>query len=138
MYQQLLAATKSLHSSITEDPKQPCLIRVLTLLMMYFKCMLLDKFSANGSNRDFIVTLFRSLTIEYSSYQEACDKLFIHYKKSVLDILDIMIGNAITTFEQPITEWIFAVPLIHLLSEQCKPFEVLHSISWDFSKSAHL
>ena len=137
MYQLLLTTAKSLHSSITEDPNQPCLIRVLTLLMMYFKCMLLGKFSADGSNRNFIVTLFRSLTIDHSSYQEACNKLFIYYQKSVLDILHIMIGNAITKFKQPITEWIFAVPLIHLLSEQCKPFEALHSISWDFSKSAH-
>ena len=138
MYQLLLVVAKSLHTSITEDPKQPSLITVLTLLMIYYKCMLLEKFSAGGGNHDIIVTLFQSLTIDYSSYQEACDKLLIHYKKSVLQILDIMIFNAITKFKQPIAEWIFAVPLIHFLSEQCKPFEVLHTISWDFNKSAHL
>ena len=138
MYQLLLTATKSLHSSITEDPKQPCLIRVLTLLIMYFKRMLLDKFSADSRNRDFIVTLFRSLTIDHSSYQKACDKILNHYQKYVLQILDIMIGNAITKFEQPIAEWIFAVPLIHFLSNQSEPCGVLHSIPWDFSKLNHL
>ena len=137
MYQLLLTVTKSLHISITKDPKQSCLIKVFTLLMMYFKCMLLDKFSADNSNRDFIVTLFRSLTIDHSSYQKSCDQILNHYQKSVLQILDTMIGNAITKFKQPIAEWIFAVPLIHFLSNQSKPFGVLHLIPWDFSELTH-
>ena len=138
MYQLLLTATKSLHISITEDSKQPCLIKVLTLLIIYFKCILLDKFSSDGSNRDFIATLFRNLAIDHLSYQEAYDKLLFQYKKSVLQILDIMIVNATTKFEQPVMEWVFALPLIHLLTEQYKPSEVLQSLSWDFNKSAHL
>ena len=138
MYQLLLTVTKSLLISIREDPKQPCLIKVLTLLMIYFKCILLEKFSADSSNCDFIATLFRNLAIDHSSYQEAYDKLLFQYKKSVLQILDIMIVNAATKLEQPVMEWVFAVPLIHLLTEQYKPFEVLHSLSWDFNKSAHL
>ena len=138
MYRLLLTATESLHISITEDPKQPCLIKVLTLLMIYFKCILLDKFSSDSSNHDFIATLFRNLAIDHSSYQEAYDKLLFKYKKSVLQILDIMIVNATTKFEQPVMEWVFAVPLIHLLTEQYNPSEGLQSLSWDFNKSAHL
>ena len=137
MYQLLLSVTKSLFINITGDPNQSYLIKVLILLLIYFKCTLLDRFSADISNRDLIITLIRNLAIDDSTYREACNRLCIHDKESVLQILDIMIVNT-TKFEPPITEWIFAVPLMHLLSEQCEPFEVLQSISWNFSKSANL
>ena len=135
MYQLLLTATKSLHTAIKDDPHQSYLIKVLTLLMIYFKCTLLNEFSSDISNRDFIVTLLQNLTINHSSYGEACNKLLFYYKDSVLQILDIVIENAIR-FTPLITEWIFAVPLIHLLSEKCKPFEVLPAIHWDVNKAS--
>ena len=137
MYQLLLFVTDSLFTNITSNPNQSYLIKMLTLLLIYFKCTLLDKFSANSGNHGLIITLLRNLAINGSSYQEACYKVFIHDKESVLQALDIMIVN-VTKLTPPVTEWIFAVPLMHLLSELCQPFGVLQSISWDFSKSVHL
>ena len=104
--------------------------------MLYLKCTLLDRFSADIGNCDLIISLLRNLVIDHSTYQ-ACNRLFNHDKESVLEILDIVILNA-TKFTPPVTEWIFAVPLMHLLSEQYQPFRDLQSISWDFRKPVHL
>ena len=137
MYQLLLTVTQSLCSSITSDPNQAYLIKALIILLIFLKCTLLNRFSADIHNRYLIITLLRNLAIDGSTYREACNRLFIHDKESILQVLNIMIVN-VTQFMPPVTEWIFAVPLMHLLSEQCEPFEVLQSISWDFSKSARL
>ena len=134
MYQLLVNVTSTLCVNITSNSNQSYLIKVLVLLIIYFNCGLLDRFSSDINNQQFVVTLLQNLSIDSLTYQEAYDNILVYYKQHVLQLLDTLLVNT----NKFVSEWIFVVPIIHLLSEQYKPFDVLQSISWDFSKSVYL
>lgn len=93
---------------------------------------MLASFSSNKSNRSVISHLFLYLAIkDESSCQIIGADFFIHYQNSFKDTLDMLIGNAVK-FKPPITEWIFAVPLLHFMMKKCKPYEPLRGLSWEF------
>ena len=116
-------------------PSSCFLAKILVLLMSFYKCGMLARFSSNRTHWYTISSLLRNLAIkDQSSCQIVSADFVIHYAKSIGEILEALIGSAIR-FSPPITEWIFAVPLLHFVMKNCKPYEQLESISWDYNDS---
>ena len=127
MYDSLLDVTRSLVTErINVNPNATCFIEVLILLMIYYKCSLLTRFCSDKSNQYWLRNLLGHLVIDESYFQEGNQKFLLNYKKSVVDILTIAIDKC----SPHISEWIFAVPLMHFITEQCQPYEELESIIW--------
>jgi len=134
MYQHLGFATQSLVTTITTWPDYSFFSRILILLMIYYKCKMLSTFCNDNANQSLLRSLLQYLAVDKSSYEEAHEKIFGFYNQSIEEILQILLGAAALN-RPPLKEWIFAVPLVHLLTKQCRPFEELQSvISWDFDK----
>ena len=93
---------------------------------------MLADFSSTLNNRATLSSLLYNLAIkDDASYQIINTDIFMHYQKSIGEILDKLISNAVFKFNPSIKEWIFAVPLLHFLMKKCVPFEQLEGISWD-------
>ena len=117
---------------MANHPRFCGLVKVLVLLIIFFKCELLNKFSSNKLNRYNISHLLQNLAVkDQSSYQLIVANFLNHYLKSIEEILDKLIGNAVK-FNPPIIEWIFAVPLLHFVLNKCTPFEQLEGTSWEY------
>ena len=136
MYEFLTSRATSLVTTMANYPRFCGLVKVLVLLIIFYKCELLNKFSSVKQNRFNIVKLLQNLAVkDQPSYQLISTNFLSHYHKSVEDILKILIGNAVK-FSPPIIEWIFAVPLLHFVHKKCRPFEQLEGTSIDFDDSA--
>ena len=108
------------------------LLKVLVLLMIIFKCNQLFSFTLDVKNRVLIQHLLRKLAIkDDKSCQVVNTKLFATYETALEKTLNTFITNAVSKFVPPITEWIFAVPLLHFMKRKCAPFEQLDMTSWD-------
>lgn len=136
MYEFLTSSATSLVTAMATYPRFCGLVKVLVLLVIFYKCELLNKFSCVKQNRFNIVKLLQNLAVkDQPSYQLISTNFLSHYHKSVEDVLKILIGNAVK-FSPPIIEWIFAVPLLHFVQKKCRPFEQLEGTSIDFDDSA--
>jgi len=134
MYQYLGFVTRSLVTMITAWPDYSVFIRILILLMIYYKCKLLSDFCNDGANQSLLSSLLQNLVVDKSSYEEGVEKIFKFYRQPIEEILKILFKAAVQN-RTPLKEWIFAVPLMHLLTKQCCPFEDLQSVdSWDFDQ----
>ena len=92
---------------------------------------MLPTFSSYECNRHIISILLQNLAIKDSeSYQVVRTLFFKTYEKFVEDILNILISNAVTKFVPPMSEWIFAVPLIHFM-KKCVPFDHVQGLTWE-------
>ena len=131
MYQCLRIVTQSLVTMITAWPDYSVFIRILILLMIYHKCKMLYDFCKDVANRALLSSMLQNLAVDKSSYEEAREKIFSTHHKSIEAILQILFSTA-SQRRIPIKEWIFAVPLIHFLTNQCHPFEELQSINREF------
>ena len=129
---------ESLIAAITTHPDKHFIVEVLVLLLIIFKCNMLYNFSSSETNRDIMSILLQNLAIkDGSAYQIVSSSLFITYEKSVGDILNMLISNAVNKYIPPITAWIFTVPLVHFLMKKCVPFDHLQRISWDLIDLYH-
>ena len=133
MYELLTSVATSLVKTMIAYPTSSYLVKVLVLLMIFYKCEMLDGFSTNKSNRATISYLLRYLAIKDDQVVKA--NFFIHYHVSFEKILNMLIPNAALKFNPPIIEWIFAVPLLHLTVKKCKPFDQLEGLSWELNES---
>jgi len=134
MYQHLGFVTRSLVAMITAWPDYSVFIKILILLMTYFNCKMLSTFCNDNANQSVLKSLLQNLVVDKSFYDEANEKIFSIYNQSIEEILQILFRAAMLN-QPPLKEWIFAVPLVHLLTKQCHPFEELQSvISWDFDQ----
>lgn len=132
MYKFLTSMVSSLVETIFAHPSSCFLVKILVLLMIFYKCEMLTSFSSSKTQWSTLCSLLRNLAIEdESSCQILSADFVIHYAKSIGEILEILIGNAVK-LNPPITEWIFAVPLLHFVTKYCKPYEQLEGISWDY------
>ena len=130
-----MSMAASLIKTMLIHPKSCFLAKILVLLMSFYKCGMLDRFSSNKTHWYTITSLLRNLAIkDASSCQIVSADFVIHYAKCIGEILDTLISNAIK-FNPPITEWIFAVPLLHFVMKNCQPYEHLKGISWDYNDS---
>ena len=135
MYEFLTSVAMLLVKTIITHPDSCFLAKILVLLMSFYKCLMLDRFSSSEACCDTISSLLQNLAIkDESSCQIVSADFVILYAQSIGEILDTLIGNAIK-FSPPITEWIFAVPLLHFVMKNCKPYEQLEGISWDYNDS---
>ena len=133
MYQYLGFATHSLVSTINAWPDYSFFIRILILLMIYYKCKMLSKFCNDVANQFLLSGLLQNLAVDKSSYEEAVEKIFNAHHHSIEEILKLLFKGAVQ-YRPPLKEWIFAVPLMHLMTKQCHPFEELQIVSWNFDQ----
>lgn len=132
MYTIIQRVATSLTNDIFACPDIYSLLKALVLLIIIFKCNQLFSFTSDGNNRDLIKLLLRKLAIKnFASYQRVNAKLLITYQTALEEILTSLITNAVSKFVPPITDWIFAVPLLHFMKEKCVPFDHLEMPSWD-------
>ena len=138
MYEFLTSMTASLVKTMATHSSSCFLAKILVLLMSFYKCGMLVRFSSSRTHRYTISSLLQNLAIKDEvSCQIVSADFVIHYAKSIEEILEALIGSAIK-FNPPITEWIFAVPLLHFVMKNCKPYAHLEGISWDCNDSKKL
>ena len=135
MYEFLTSMAASLVETIYAHPNSCFLAKILVLLMIFYKCEMLTRFTSSRTYWYTTSSLLRNLAIQdESSCQILSADFVIHYAKSIGIILDTLIGSAVRS-NPPITEWIFAVPLLHFVMKNCRPNEQLEGISWDYNDS---
>lgn len=133
MYEFLTSVAVFLVETINTYPQSCFVVKILVLLIILYKCQMLANFSSNTNNRFTIRSLLRNLAIkDDTSYQIINTDIFMHYQKSIGEVLDKLISSAVFTFSPPIEEWIFTVPLLHFTMKKCKPLEPLTGLSWDY------
>ena len=124
----LILATHSLTENIKKQPNKSFLRNILCLLIIYFKLNMLHDFCHRAEHSVLISTLLRNLAVDASSVLEADVKCFWNgfgqqFQSSLLDFI-----NGTINFHATVSEWIFAIPLVHLLMRQHKS---LNSIEWN-------
>ena len=135
MYQILTFFTTSLLKTMTGNPRAYFLAKLLALLLIFYKCKLLASFCTHKFHRLTICGILKNLAVkDDSTFKILGSEFFVNYQKSVGDVLTMLITNAVKC-SPPITEWIFAVPMLHFMTKKCKPFEQLVGLSWNYADS---
>ena len=135
MFEFLTSTAALLVKAITTYPESCFLIKTLVLLIIFYKCEMITKFSLSRPHSVTIGALLRNLAIkDESTCRVLTNDFVIHYAKSIGELLDKLIGGAIKC-TPPVAEWIFAVPLLHFMMKVCKPYEQLQGISLDDNSS---
>ena len=127
-YARMRNVTSSLVKKINEHTDTNFSNESLVLLLIYHKCKMLSKF-LESSNRPFMTVLLKSLVLDKSSY-DSNKILFSEFGSAIEELFQVVIQSAI-----PLSEYVYAVPIVHLVTEQCNPFETLQSTSWDFKEA---
>ena len=124
----LILATYSLANNIKNQPTKSYLQNILCLLVIYFKMNMLHNFCRNSEHATSIGILLKNLAINSSSMLETVVNSFRrnHGQLFLQSILKFI--NDIITFHPSLTEWIFAIPIIHLLMGKCNS---LNSVEWN-------
>ena len=120
---------KCLLDNFKNLPKNYILQIVLSLLIIYHKLNFLDGFCYKNENKHLVAVLLHNLIVDESLFENSVKPLWNSFDNLPYLILTIVKGAI--SFTPPLPEWIFAIPLLHLLNKQCEPFEILHSIEWD-------
>ena len=129
MYEFLSSAAATLLTKIKDYPGFTILMKILVLLMIFFKCRMLSDFSQ--TNHPVISCLLKNLAVkDESSLKIISTDFFIHYQKMIKDVLELLISNCVK-LKPPVAEWIFAVPMLHFVMQKCKPFEQLEEMTWN-------
>lgn len=124
----LIMATHSLANNIKNQPKKSYLDNILCLLVIYVKMDMLHDFCRKSEHTNLISILLRNLAIDSSSVLETKVKSFhTSYGQLFLQSLLNFI-NDIINFHPSLTEWIFAIPIIHLLMGK---HNRLNNIEWN-------
>ena len=113
----LIDATHSLTNNIKIQPTKPFLKNILCLLMIYFKLNMLHDFCHKAEHTTLIGILLQNMAVfpsmletEVKNFQNGYGELF---QKSFLGFV-----NDIINYHPSSTEWIFAIPIVHLLVKQ--------------------
>ena len=128
----LIDATHSLINNIRIPPTKPYLKNILCLLMIYFKLKMLQDFCQKTEHATIIGILLRNFAVnpcmletEVKSFWNGYGELF---QKSLLSFV-----NDIISYHPRLTEWIFVIPVVHLLKKQHNSF---NSVDWHEDPSA--
>ena len=133
MYEFLTSTAALLVKAIIAQPESSFLVKVLVLLMIFYECEMIARFSSSKTHSSTISNLLKNLAIKDECTCEVVAADFvIHYAKPIEEILEKLIGSAVKC-NPSITEWIFAVPLLHFVGKNCKPYERIEGLSWDNS-----
>ena len=129
MYEFLTSTIANLMTTIKTNPGFTFVMKILVLLIIFFKCEMLNRFSQ--ANHSAISYLLKNLAVkDESSLQIISTGFFVHYQKSIQRVLEALISNSVK-FKQPVIEWMFAIPLLHFVVKKCKPYEQLEGMTWD-------
>lgn len=101
---------------------------VVVLLVIFHKCNIFTHFCSDNNHRSLLTVLFQNLTLD-SHLIRSNEKILSEYENSLTELFQILV-QALPS----LSEWIYATPLFHLVTKQCKPSETLQSISWNFNK----
>ena len=125
----LILATHSLANNIqSHKPTESYLQNILCLLVIYFKTNMLQDFCQKAEHNAVIEILLRNLAVNSSSVLETMVKdLPINARQLFLKSL-LSFVNSIINSHSILTEWIFAIPIIHLLMGQ---HNSLNSVEWN-------
>lgn len=124
----LILATHSLANNIKNQPKKSYLDNILCLLVIYFKTDMLHDFCRKSEHANLISILLRNLSVDSSSVLKTkVNNFHTNYGQLFLQSLLNFINNIINSHPS-LTEWIFAIPIIHLLMGN---HNRLNSIEWN-------
>ena len=111
----LILTTHSLANNIRNQPRKSYLDNILCLLVIYFKTDMLRDFCRKSEHANLISILLKNLAIDSSSVLETKVNSF-HTNHGQLFLQSFLsFINGIINFHPSLTEWIFAIPIIHLL-----------------------
>ena len=128
---------QDLLNSFRNMSKNSIVKNVLCVLIIYSKLNFLVEFCSHKENAYSMRCLLYNMIIDESSFENNVKPLWNYYTDLLPNSIITIVKEAIN-FSPPLAEWIFAIPLVHLLKEQCKPFSVLGSIEWEhIGKSTH-
>lgn len=128
----LASATQLLNDNIRNQPAKSFLKNILCIVMIYFKIDMLKDFCHNSKYTAIIGSFLRNLAVDASSvFKSETQKFWNYYGHQFLQALVNFINNIIN-FHPSLTEWIFAIPMVHILMGQhC----TLNSIGWNENPS---
>ena len=122
----LLLATHSLTDNIKNQPNNSYLKNVLCLIIIHFKLDMLHDFCCKSEHATLIKILLQNFTVDSSSLNAEVKTFQNCYGESFLQSLLKFINSIICSHSM--TEWIFAIPMVHLLMGQ---HNCLNSVGWD-------
>lgn len=123
----LILATNSLTDNIQNQPTKSYFKNILCLLTIYFKLNMLDDFCRKAEHTTHIGILLRNLTVDSSSVLKAEVKSFWNNYGQTFQELLVNFINKVIHFHPTMIEWIFAVPLVHMLMRK---HNNLNNVEW--------
>ena len=136
MYEFLTSTAALLVKTIFDHPGSSFLVKSLVLLIIFYKCEMIAKFLSSKNISSILGVFLKSLAIkDKSTCQVISSNFVVHYTKSIGEIIGKLITSA-SKYNPPIAEWIFAVPLLHFVKENCKPYAQLEGIGWDYNDTS--
>ena len=120
---------KSLVENIEKSPTKPFLQNILSVLIIYYKMQMLIGFCNSDKNLNYMKHLLRNVAVDFSStYHTVVQVFWKEYKGLLLKAVTIF-ANSAASFK--LCEWIFAIPILHLLGGQSNPSQHLNTVGWD-------
>ena len=126
----LVSVIQILVDLIKQSPEKFLLQNILCVLVIHFKLKMLTDFCVNPNNAVYMSDILRSMGIDKSKYEATVKLLWDKYSNVLVDSVSFLINSAIN-HKPPITEWIFAIPVLYFLRRKCSPPEPLKAIEWD-------
>ena len=127
---------KSLADNIEKSTKEPFLQNMLAMLIICSKLQMLDEVCNDSKHSFSLKVLLRNIAVDFSSSYHIVQLLQSQFGNVILKTITTVV-NCVTSYSTQFTEWIFAVPILHLLNESCEPFQCLDSIDWDHYSKCH-
>jgi len=126
----LACVVHTLVGLIKQSPEKSFLQNTLCILVIHFKLMMLTDFCTNCDNAVYLIDMLRSMGVDKLKYEATVKYLWDKYANVLVDSVSFLINGAIKQ-KPPITEWIFAIPVLYYLKRKCIPPEPLKTIEWD-------
>ena len=124
----LIRTTHSLASNIKSQSAKCYLQNILCLLVIYFKAKMLHNFCQKVEQATVIRTLLRNLAVHSPFLLETVVKSFQLNNGQLLLQSLLTCVNVVINSHPSLTEWIFAIPMIHLLMGK---HNSLNSVEWN-------
>ena len=126
----LASVVQTLVDQIKQSPEKSFLQNSLCVLVIYFKLKMLTDFCANSNNVVHMSDILRNMGVDQLKYEATVKVLWNKYRDVLVESVSFLITCAIK-HKPPITEWIFAIPVLFFLKRKCTPPEPLKIIGWD-------
>ena len=120
---------KKLVENIEKSPEKSNLCNILSMLIIYSKMQMLVGFCYSTNNLNCLQHLLHNMAIDFSSnYHTTVQVLWKQYKDRLLKTVTTLANGAASLHS---FNWIFAIPILHLLGGHCKPSQHLSTVDWD-------